>query len=745
MTIRMAHSGSRHGMRLALLCGAAAALSPASAVAQDQSASSTPETSRTTIDGTDAIVITARNYVPEGSGTATKSDIPLIETPQSISVISRDQIDLLNFIDAQQAVRYTSGVFGENYGPDLRFDFLTVRGFTPKEYMDGLATPNSTSISSVGVDLYAFQSFDVLKGPASVLYGSAPPGGLTNETSRRASSDFGGEFSAKYGTDDYFQLAGTFTGPIGDGISARLTGLYRDRDAERDLVHAQRALAAPTFTWKIGPDTSLTVLGYYQYDQVKGDTNGYLPVYGTLLANPLGRIPRSVNLGDPASLYKRRQWGAGWDFSHDFGPVAFHSNTRWSRYDEDTPTGIYGSGGLVDNDFDGTPDDYRTVLQSNFTYREHVTSFATDNRFDARVQTGAIRHDLILGVDYRRTYNDAAYSFLYGIGTIDLFNPGYGQYDAAVLRPGYGTRYNTQWRKQTGVYAQDHASIGRFFLTVSGRYDWVDMEYLTPYTPMDADAGPVSTQKQHKFTWRAGANYVFDSGLAPYVSYATSFEPVIGTDGVTMKPFSPSLGKQWEGGIKYDARGLGNDVKLLVTAALFDIKQTNVVSTAPSVSPVFGTQSGEVEVWGGELEFVARIREQLSINGAYSYNHSEVKKSNTAVEVGEPLPVTPRHKLSLFVDYTIQKGSLGGLGLGVGGRYTSDSAGSLPGPFNPVVYYGESATLFDAIVHYDTPRWRFAVNGSNILDKTYVARCSGPAGCTYGAGRQVIGTVTVKY
>jgi iron complex outermembrane receptor protein len=97
------------------------------------------------------------------------------------------------------------------------------------------------------------------------------------------------------------------------------------------------------------------------------------------------------------------------------------------------------------------------------------------------------------------------------------------------------------------------------------------------------------------------------------------------------------------------------------------------------------------------------------------------------------------------VDYTVQKGSLGGLGFGFGARYTSSSAGSLPGPFNPVVYYGQSSTLFDAILHYDRPGWRFAVNGSNIFDKEYVARCSGPAGCTYGAGRQVIGTVTKTF
>jgi iron complex outermembrane receptor protein len=152
-----------------------------------------------------------------------------------------------------------------------------------------------------------------------------------------------------------------------------------------------------------------------------------------------------------------------------------------------------------------------------------------------------------------------------------------------------------------------------------------------------------------------------------------------------------------------------------------------------------------VEVKGGELEFVARLHDQLSLNGSYSYNQSQVLASSTPEEVGAPLPTTPKNKVSLFADYTWQRGSLAGFGVGFGGRYNSTSAGSLPGPFNPVVYYGQSATLFDAILHYDAPAWHIAVNGSNIFDKIYTTRCASAAGCTYGAGRQIIGTVTWKF
>src|SRR5437879_11120731 len=426
----------------------------ADAAAPQPADSTTPvETVRQDVDGVSTVIVQAKRYVPEESISANKSDIPLIETPQSVSVITRDQIDLLNFTDAQQGVRYAAGTYGESYGPDLRYDFLTVRGFTPKQYIDGLAAPLSTTIYSVGLDLYAFQSFDVLKGPASVLYGNAPPGGIYDEISRRASFQPGGEFGVKYGTNQYKEAFGTVTGPFGDQFAARFTGLYLDRDAERDFVGAKRALLAPTFTWRIGPSTTLTGLFYYQHDAVRGDTNGFLPVYGTLLPNPIGKVSPSVNLGDPNNLYKRNQYSVGWDFSHGFSDsVSFHSNLKWSKYHERSPTEVYGGGGLTNTTDPTMPSYYRTVQQYNFSYAEDVDSFATDNRFDINFASGSVKHKMIVGVDYRKVDNLANFGFVVA-NTIDLFNPVYQT--QASLQPGYPVPFNHDNLKQTGGYVQD--------------------------------------------------------------------------------------------------------------------------------------------------------------------------------------------------------------------------------------------------------------------------------------------------
>jgi len=704
--------------RTLLLATVATACISGAAVAQDDTGDGL-KTTRETVDGTTVVIIKSKRFVPAGAISANKTDIPLIKTPQSVSVINRDQIDLLGFTDLQQAVRYTSGAFGENYGPDLRYDFVTLRGFTPKQYVDGLAAPVTTTIFSTGVDLYAFDSASIIKGPAATLYGNSPPGGLYNQTSRRASRNFGGEIQGKLGSYDYKSIAGTVTGALSSSVSGRLTGLYLDRGAERDGVSAKRSLIAPTVTWQISDADTLTGLAYLQDDEVDGDTNGFLPEVGTLLPNPNGQVSESTNLGEPDyNVYKRNQWAVGYDYTHKFSDsLSFSSNAKYSKYRENSKV-IYGAALEADN---------RTVDRYSFPYMENVESFAIDNRLDGTFTSGSVTHKVLAGIDYRDVKNFAQYGFDMA-SSIDLYNPVYSD-ASSIVTPAWNP-YNDQDLKQTGLYLQDQIGIDKLFVTLGGRYD-EDKIVTKTY-------GPTPATKDDKFTYRVGINYIFDSGIAPYASYSTSFEPVLGTgtDGVA---FKPTEGKQSEFGVKYDGRTLDNGVRLFATAAVYDIKQTNVVSTV--YSPVFtSTQVGEVEVKGFEAEFVARINEQFTINGSYTYTDSEVLASNNPAEIGGPMPTTPKDKASLFADYTLKSGALGGLGFGLGVRYNSKSLGSYG-----TGIWGQQSTLFDAAIHYDTPDWRLALNGSNITDVKYVARCSGPVGCTYGAGQTWTATLTRKF
>lgn len=669
----------------------------------------------------DRVVVSAPNYVPSGSMTATKSGAPLIETPQSISVVTRDQIDLLGFNDVQQAIRYTAGIVGENYGPDLRYDFMTLRGFTPKQYIDGLQAPITTTIFNVGADLYGFQEVDVLKGPAAVLYGNSPPGGIYNVTSRRADEVFGGEIGLKFGSEDYKQLHGTVTGSITDGFAARATLLYRDRGSQTDHVTGERTFFAPTFTWKIGERTTFTGLAYYQKDANTGDTNGYLPAYGTRLGNPNGEIPRGRNLGEPGyNAYDRTQIAIGWDFRHDFNDaVSVQQNAKWYDYEEDQLM-VYSAGFQAD---------MRTVNRNIYPWSEDVDGFAVDSRLTAKFGGEGVQHTLLAGYDYRELSNYARYGFAAG-PTLDAFNPVYGV--TPIVTPALSIIYNDQRVRQGGLYLQDQIKFGNAVVTLSGRYDEVNLHNKRTGV----------TTKQDEFTYRAGFNYVFDNGWAPYVSYGTSFEPILGTDSDTGRNFKPSTSAQIEAGVKYDARGLAEGVRLFATAALFMIEQDNLVSVQSGQMPMSGRQIGEVEAKGGELEVVARIDDRWSINASYSYTDTEVVRDQAGFATGAPLSTTPKHKLTGLVDYTIQQGSLAGLGFGLGGRYLSEAAGSLPSQWNSMVIYSKPTTIWDAIVHYDRDNWRFALNATNLFDKYYVGRCSAIANCIYGQGRQIIATVT---
>jgi iron complex outermembrane receptor protein len=664
------------------------------------------------------LVVTAPRYVSSGSLSAMKSDTPLVEIPASVTVISRDQIDLLNWSSVQQSVRYTAGITGENFGPDERYDWLTLRGFTPVQFIDGLQAPIGATPPNNGVDLYGFEAVDILKGPSSVLYGLTPPGGIVNVRSRRPLEEFGGEFEVQYGNREHKQANGTITGAFNDVVSASLTGLYRDKDSQVDHVTIERTFVAPAITFKLGDATQITLLGYYQQDEVLGDTNGFMPANGISLPNPVGEIPYSRNLGEPDyNSYDRKQWAIGYDFSHSFNEnLALQQNLKYFHQDSEMRV-VYGAG-LKDGtcqfcfDGDGVPDDYRTVWRYNFPFDEDVDTLGIDTRLQAKFDTGPLAHEVLVGVDYRKYENVQGFGFA-PAPEIDLFNPVYG---AAITTPAVGP-YIDQDQDQVGVYLQDQIKWNQVIVTVSGRQDSVDNHHEVP-VPSDRD--------DDEFTYRVGLNYVFQNGLAPYVQYATSFQPTYGADFLGT-PFEPTTAEQVEGGLKWDGRSLPEDYKLFATLAVYKIKQDHVLIPDPDPTHPFGQiQAGEEDVKGAEFEFVARFRERLSMNASYTYTDTDPR-----------LFMVPKTKISGLIDYTMQDGVLAGLGLGVGVRYLDER--------NNNVFVEESLTLWDAILHYDTKSWRFAVNGSNLSDKTYVAQCTTVANCFFGAKRQVVGSVSYKF
>jgi iron complex outermembrane receptor protein len=710
---RAAASGDRRRRRLFAGAALAAFLAmPAAALAADQDTSATTGAPAT---GVAEVVVTAPHYVPTGEMAATKSNTPILEVPQSVSVITRDQIDVLNWQNTQQAVRYTAGVFGENFGPDQRYDYVTVRGFYPVEYIDGLQAPiaPASSLNDIGVNLWGFDQVQVIKGPASFLYGESPPGGIVDLTTRRPMDAFHGEVLAQGGSYGEWEGAGDVTGPIGQGVDFRLTALYKDGDTQVQFENHRQIYIAPALSWQTDPDTKLTILSFYQSDKDKGCCGGFLPAQGTLLPNPNGVIPTSLNLGEPGyNLFTRDESGIGYEFSHAFNSNwSFVQNFKYFYYKDNTKE-VYGA---------GLEADLETEDRYNFEYPEDIKEFALDSRIAGHFDSGPVTHDLLVGVDYRNYTNFTQFGFAYA-PTLNVFDPVYG----AAIAPLSLFSYINQHQLQTGIYAQDEIKWDGFVLTVGGREDWLGTHGSGVYTANDA------------FTYRVGLNYVFAAGVAPYITYATSFEPTPGADfeGV---PFVPSTGSQVEGGVKFQPTFLPRGANVLVTAAAYDIVQNDVLTPDPNPAhPFASVQTGQVEVRGFELEAVARIFDRVSLNGSYTYTDSDVTKGT--VDVGNELFETPKDKLSLFVDYTQQTGPLAGLGAGLGGRYLSASFGDQAN-----MWRNPPETLFDAIIHYDLRSWRLALNANNLFDKVYVARCTSIDECFYGERRILMATLSKKW
>jgi iron complex outermembrane recepter protein len=665
-------------------------------------------------DGVEQVVVTAPRYVATRNVSGTKIDTPLVETPQAISVINRDQIDLLNWQGLQQVVRYTAGAVGENYGPDERYDWLTVRGFYPIQYVDGLQAPIG-SVTNVGLDLYGAESVELLKGPSSVLYGQTPPGGIVNMTSRRPQNYFGGEVGAQLGSFNQKQGTADIYGPVTSYLNLRLTGLVRDRHTQTEGVRSRRDFVAPAATLNLTPDTQITLLSYYQHDMIKGDGGGFLPAQGTFLPNPYGKLSVAFNAGEPNyNFYKRDQYGVGYDFSHRFSDaLTVRQNLKYFSSDASTRQ-IYGA---------GLQPDLHTLNRYSWAFDEKVTSFNVDTRLEGHVETGALAHAIVGGVDYRRVVNRTDTGFAFG-PTLDIFKPVYG----TPIAPISTSPYLRQTQKQAGLYLQDQIKAGGWIVTAGVRQDWVDTTNFGTAAPSNSES-----------TYRVALTYLFENGVAPYVVHATSFQPTAGAD-FAGNPFKPTSGEQTEIGLKYEPKDLPKGIKAFGQIAAYKLRQSNVLTNDPNPAHAFfSVQTGEVEVEGVEVEFNARLYEQFSVNASYTYTDPTVTKSN-GPDLGKRLPAVAKHKVALFGDYTIQSGPLAGLGFGLGGRWTSSTYGD---PANQ--WKMGSVLLFDGIIHYDFEKWRLALNGNNLFDKTYVQRCSSIDQCFYAQRGYYTVSLTRKF
>lgn len=650
-------------------------------------------------------------YVATAAGTATKTDTPIIETPQSISVVTRDQITDIHAQSLRDVLGYTAGVIATE-ADDRLTDTFVLRGFqiSGSTFRDGMRY--MSNIYDGTQEPYGMERVEVLRGASSVLFGQAAPGGIINVVSKLPTREELHEIKAETGSNDRHQLATDHGGALTDTLSYRFTALQRKSDTTTDHVPDDRTYIAPSLTWQPDDATSLTLLASYQKSRTAYVYG--LPAEGTVLPNPNGHISRHTFTGEPG--YDKSvitAWDIGYRFEHAFNDdLKVRQNLRYFESENDMPSVWLDS--FIDPQM-------TTVARGAQDRVDDSRNFVVDTQLEARFHHQRVEQTVLAGVDYgdRHLQTDR---YDYDLTPLNVFNPVYGGTFTARGPAPFSSRNRT---RQNGIYLQDQIKFDeKWVLLLGGRQDWAkqkeDALYGNDRSRQDSDA----------FTTRVGLVYLADNGLAPFVSYSESFEPQAGRSRAG-QDFDPTEGEQYEIGIRYQPPGSN----ALYSAALYQLTRSNVLTTDP-VNTNFQVQTGEIRSRGLELEAKADIGSNASVTASYAYTQAEVTKSNSGNE-GQKTGGMPRNMFSVWGDYRFGQVGPGELRAGTGVRYVDE----VPGLFSTRIV-APSYTLVDAMLGYAMGPWDLTLNVTNLTDEDYL---SYTYAAFYGAERQVTAGVAYRW
>lgn len=707
----------------------------------------------------------------KGTGSGTKTDTPLMETPQTITVIDADELQRRNALSINQSLTYVAGVAPNQRGGTVtRYDQLYLRGFAPGLYLDGMrliAGPYSTP----QIDFNRIDQVDVVKGPASVLYGNSTPGGLVNLSSKRPEAQefqrlevAAGNFNSQRGAVDVNTALDD-----DDRWLFRLVGGVQQTDGFTAMTESERFHVSPMLRYAPSASTDLTLIAAYQHDP-KGSGYSGVPAFGSVLPNPNGDLPRDINTGDPGyEIFDRYQRSISALFRHDLQDnVSLRANARFQNT-ELSYRQMYVAGFATTGTGTARNTDFSTIIRGGGGADEDFDTFTADTHLAIELNTGPLEHNALVGVDYQSIVGENFQQFNTGVSAnpltsipnLNLYTRTYGgvlpSRDLTVLSSVY-TNNDTD-REQVGVYLQDQISIQQLQLIASGRYDDYDQEQLNKRN------GSMTPLSQDAFTARLGALYELPLGFAPYVSYSESFEPQSGST-YQGAAFDPVTGRQYEAGVKYQPVG----TEAIFTLSAYDLRRQKV----PVGHPAAGSggipsnaqiQIGEVVIRGVELEGRGEVLPNLDVVLAATYTDAEITQGVPASGVTptttgtRPLG-TPEWMASTFVSYDFDgefAGRWGGLSLGAGVRYVSGSDGTttysvVNGATQFTQFTTDGFVLVDVFASYDLGRVlpsldgaQLALNVANLLDERHVSSCYFTNSCYFGAARTVVGTLRYEW
>lgn len=656
--------------------------------------------------GSDGVpgVVQTDGYVAKSGRTATKTDTPVAETAQSVSVVSRKQLDDRQPQNVAEAISYTPGARSGQFGGEQRYDSFRIRGIDQQftgVFRDGLRQINSPN-GLFRLETYDVEALTVLRGPAGSIYGASNAAGLVDIISKRPTEETLREIELQYGSYGRVQAAFDLSGPVTEDGSVlyRLTGLGRDARSEIEAIKDDRVMIAPAMTWKPDEGTKFTLLSEYM-DSTTGGTWGYINTY-TPDGISSGATP--VYGGDARfNDFRQKQWRIGYELEHELNEgLTLHHKLRYSQLSAD-----------MEYVFDTWPG---VVYEDN-------KGISTDTYLEGEFDSGNARHKLIGGVDY--TFMD--YESRSGRGATPFT-------DTSTYVPA-ATAYEHQKQNSIGIYVQDQIELDAWRIGLGLRHDWHDSEF--------SKDGVNYARNDSETTGRASIGYVTPWNIMPYASYSTSYLANPGMPYGATEQAKATLGKQYEIGMKYE---IPNE-NILISAAYFDIDLENA-SVYTFVASAGGNIIRQLDLHsrGIELEATASLDNGLSFTGSYSYNDAKIMKLNEGT-VGNQYNSTPYHLFSLWVDYELQSTALEGLSVGAGLRYVGSSFGD---DLNTPVLNNGARTFVDAALRYDLGKLNSAmegvklqVNATNLLNEVNQVCTAGF--CYYDEGRKVVASVKYRF
>jgi len=693
---------ARRARPLVLLPAAAALAACMGAAAQAQpAASGEPATILPAVQVTgtgETATSPVEGYVATRSATATKTDTPLSETPQAITVIPREQIVDQGAQNIQDTMNYAAGVRPNAYGVDNRADYVRVRGVEPVQYLDGLR--QYFSFNNPRTEVYAMERVEVLRGPASMLYGQGSTGGIVNLVSKRPLEETQREIGVVLGNHNRREIQADLTGPASEDGQwlYRVIAVGRDSDTQVQYAPDDRLMLAPSLTWRPSAATSLTLQATWQKDRA-GTTQSFLPWSGSVQENPNGRIPTRRFASEPGfDAYDTEQFSVGWLFEHQFNDTwKVRQNFRNTVSSVDYKTlypNVYGA-----RRGDSYIDPEQTTVDRIFyVNKPRMRTLLADQNVEGKLNWGRTEHTVIFGMDYSR-YRETSQTASGAGSPLNLYHPVYGNVPEYELSD--NPKINQQ---QIGFYAQDQIKFDKNWIFLAGiRRDRAD----STTEGQDRETDMATTK-------RFGLMYAADNGWSPYLSYSESFTPIAGADFYNQR-WKPMRGKQVEAGIKY----MPKDADIEFTAAAYDLREKNRQTNDPD-NPNNQIQAGKTRTRGVELELRGRVTKELDVIANYIYT-----------DLDPQLEAQPKHIASMWGKYRFALAGQPGFAVGAGVRYLSAFRDG-GAPETPAV------TLFDAMLSYDNGPWRYALNVNNIADRTYEVVCLDRGDCFYGARRTVM-------